>query len=54
MVTYTVLSIRPETKIKVKECIKEFLRHHPELDGMKISENMIVLRIAKYYLNENR
>ena len=31
-------------------CRKEFLIHHPEFEGMKLTENFIVRQIAEHYL----
>ena len=39
----------PETKDLVISCIPEFLNHHPEMDGMKITENMIIKQLALFY-----
>lgn len=43
------LSVHPDTKKAVMNCIPEFLEHHPELRGMKITENFIVKQIADFY-----
>ena len=32
------------------ECVKEFLKHHPEFEGMNISQDFILRKIAIYYL----
>jgi len=34
----------------MKDCIVEFLEHHPEFSGMKITQNFIVKKIANHYL----
>ena len=39
-------------KLIMEECKKEFCLHHPELKGMKITENFIVRQIAEFYLKE--
>jgi len=35
------------------ECVKEFRRHHPELDEIAISDNKILYELAKYYLDDS-
>ena len=32
------------------ECKKEFLEHHPEFVGMKITHNFIIRKLAEHYL----
>lgn len=45
------LTVSKSTKeLIVNSCKKEFLNHHPELEGMKITENLIVRQIAEFYL----
>ena len=34
----------------VEDCIKEYLSHHPEMEGAKISQNHILKQIAEHYL----
>lgn len=47
------LTVSPSTKkIVTEDCIQEFLSHHPELKGMKITENFIVRQLAQFYLKE--
>ena len=52
--TYSVkLTVSESTKKLVNtECREEFLKHHPEIKGMKITENFIVRQIADFYLKE--
>ncbi len=52
--SYSVkLTVSSSTKnLVVEHCIKEFLNHHPELKGMKITENFIVRQLAQFYLKE--
>ena len=52
MSPYERLNVRPETRAKVEECIQEFLKHNPDFEGINITQDFIVLRIAKYYLDE--
>lgn len=48
---YKKLSVTEDVNRMVnKDCRAEFLKHHPELSQMRISENKIVYEIAKYYL----
>lgn len=50
--SYSVkLTVSESTKsMVVEECKKEFLTHHPEIKGMKITENFIVRQLAEFYL----
>ena len=50
MVGYDKLSVRPETKKLVMDCIPEFLKFNPKFKGMNITENHIVSIIAEHYL----
>lgn len=34
----------------MKNCVKEFLEHHPDFEGMKISQGFILKQIAEHYL----
>jgi len=36
-----------------KECVIEYLKHHPEMIGAKISQNHILRQISKFYLEKN-
>lgn len=36
----------------VKDCIKEYIEHHPEMLGAKISQNHILRQLAKFYLEQ--
>ena len=47
------LTVSQSTKdLIIKDCKEEFLKHHPEFDGMKITENFIARQIADFYLKE--
>lgn len=49
---YVRLSVTPETQQLVREaCKKELLKHKPELEKFNITDDVIVDRIAKYYLD---
>lgn len=37
----------------MKQCVDEFLRHHPEMVGIKISQGFMLRRLALYYLGES-
>lgn len=43
------LTVSQETKDQVMSCIPDFLEHHPEMDGMNITENMIVKQLVKLW-----
>ena len=32
------------------DCIREYLKHHPEMEGAKISHNHILKQISTHYL----
>ena len=34
-----------------KNCVEEFLNHHPEFIGMKLTQSFIIRKIAEFYLN---
>jgi len=33
------------------DCLNEFLEHHPDFEGMKLTQNFILKKIVDYYLN---
>lgn len=35
-----------------KKCVEEYLKHHPEMLGAKISQNHILRQISKFYLDK--
>jgi len=37
-------------EIITQDCVEEFFRHHPELKGMTITHNLILRRIAEFYI----
>jgi polyphosphate kinase 2 (PPK2 family) len=48
---YRALFVDISTRELVRnECKKEFLRHHPEFEGMLITDDFIIKKIAEYYL----
>lgn len=34
----------------VEDCMREYIKHHPEMEGAKISQNHILKQISNYYL----
>lgn len=48
--TYVKLSIRHNTSELLKNCIKLYRQHHPELNHMPISQDKIIYEICKYYI----
>lgn len=34
----------------VNDCVEEYVRNHPEMEGAKISQNHILKQLARYYL----
>lgn len=47
---YKVAKIDYDTTELLNNCIKEYLKHHPEMEKVKISRNKIISEIAIYYL----
>ena len=47
---YVKISVRPETKSMLSECKKLYLKHHPELDHVYISEDKMMYEIFRFYL----
>jgi len=33
-------------------CIEEYIEHHPEMQGAKISQNHILKQISKFYMEQ--
>lgn len=47
------LACTKETKdLIMNDCVKEFIKNNPELDGVYVTHEMILKRIAKYYLGK--
>ncbi len=47
------LTCSQETKdLILNECAEEFIKHHPELNGMKVSQGFILKKITEFYLKE--
>lgn len=48
---YEKLCITKETyDLVVNDCVKEFIRNNPHLEGLKITHEIIIRRMADYYL----
>lgn len=47
---YKQVKITSETDDLIKDCIDEYLRHHPEMKNIPISRNKILYEMAKFYL----
>ena len=46
------LTCSPATaKMINKDCIREFVKHHPDFEEMKISQGFILKKIAEHYLS---
>ncbi len=48
--TETLKCSKETKKIIMDDCVKAFLKDNPDFQGMKISQNFILKRIAKVYL----
>lgn len=45
------ITVSEDTKnLLLNGCKEEFLTHHPELKGMKLTENFLVRQIFEHYL----
>jgi len=42
--------ISNDTDEMLKDCVQDYLQHHPEMEQIPISYNKIVYEIAKFYL----
>jgi hypothetical protein len=50
---YIKLSCAKETSdLLLIECKEEFLKNHPEMKGMFLSQNFILLKVTNYYLGK--
>jgi len=34
----------------IKDCKEEFLKHHPDFEGMKLTHNFMIRKLAEHYL----
>lgn len=44
------IRVKKDTKEMLDNAKKEYVRHHKEMDGAKITYNHIIKQITKYYL----
>jgi spore coat protein CotF len=49
--TYVVIAVKVKQRETLKECKKEYVKHHPEMGNVKITDDKIIYEIMKYYLN---
>ena len=47
---YASVKVRESTIKLIKEAKKVFLKHHPHMDGMTITRNLIIKRALAYYI----
>ena len=48
------LKCSKETKDQImNDCVAEYLKHHPEHDGLKITQGFMLKRLSEYYLGDN-
>lgn len=40
-------------KLLEKECRAEFLKHHPDMKGVRLSNDYILRRVCNYYLDRS-
>ena len=51
MVNKVQMVVYPKIRDMIRiECKKEFLSHHPEFEGMRITDNLLLTQLAKFYL----
>jgi hypothetical protein len=50
---FAKLSVTPKTrKMIVSDCVKEYLKHHPEMRNIEITQDKIAFEVARYYLDQ--
>lgn len=48
---YSTLNVEEEYKEKLlNDCVKEYLKHHPEMVGIPITASKILKEVVEYYL----
>ena len=48
---YVHIVVKKENKEKLmNECVKLFLEYHPEMLGMKLSQDFMLSKLIEYYL----
>lgn len=51
---FAMLAVRETTKnYLIDNCVKEYLRCHPEMKRIKITSDKILYEVVKYYLKDN-
>lgn len=40
-------------KMLVDDCKREYIKHHPELEETKITDNKILFEVCKFYLEND-
>lgn len=48
------LTVSKETKELLKEVKEEYLNHHPEMEGARLTENHLVYQTFAYYIGLKR
>jgi hypothetical protein len=41
-------------RLIMEECVQEFLKHNPDFEGIHITHDMILRRVALFYLDRIR
>ena len=45
------ITIRKDTKKRLcQECVDEYLKHHPEMRHVKITQDKILYEVCEYYI----
>jgi len=47
---FVAVKLRQSTVDLLEEAEKVFLKHHPHLDGINITRNLLIKRALKYYI----
>ena len=51
---YVQLKVRPRTKNRLmSECVDAFIKDHPEFDHFHITQDFILDKVTKYYLEND-
>lgn len=47
------IRVKNETRLMlIEHCMKDFLRHHPEMEHMHITHDKILYEVCKFYLSQ--
>ena len=50
---YKRLAVSEETfNIVINDCITEFLKHNPKMEGLNISHDFIIRKMSQHYLGD--